>query len=947
MKNQMKLRIRSLFIAAIAFILLCFAEDGAAARPMKNLTGSDGLSDILVNSIYKDPNGYVWLGTESAVDRFDGNALVSFPLPKDSRGRGRVNAVLRVKSGDVYVGSNAGLSIIYNGTEAPQTILSDKISSQVTALATDGRRNLYIATDQGVFRYDLERKTLVKLNLSGELRKPDNRFVDLLASDGRVLWAATAHTLYKYIIESDRAIAYPIPSGECAKLAQKEETLYLGLRGVGVISFDIANSSFGEPVAVGNNLITGLGVDKEFNIYVSTDGEGIFTLSPSSRRVEAHFSTTDSGHPLKSNSVYSLMVDDLGLLWAGHYQMGVEYTPNYRDYFSTYALNKDGSTGPSETSDQVIFDSKRYAVRSVAFDGRKKIIGTRDGLFVTDEQTGTVRRHCTPELRSNMIFCIYPVGNHRFLVGTYNGGMYSLDAATGVISDFDSGGTIDGATTVFSITGDDRGSIWAATSAGLIRFRGGHQPQVFTSRNSPLPEGNVYEIFFDSAGRGWVCTENGMAIWDGESLSANRFPVDFIHKQKIRDIFEDSSHNLYFAPDRGSLFRSDLSLTKYGPVNFSADENVTTMFIVEDKEGWLWLGTDKGLIRYDKKENFHHFNIADGLPNQVFTLCAPLQDANGDLWMGNSSGLIKLDFEKFRLSDADLHHPLTVTDLKSSGKSILSRMRRSRKQFSVNLAGDENDLLVYVSDFSYKSPEHFVTEYLLEGSEETWHRTDGTKPIHLYDLPSGDYRLRLRVQDDPRTEPILNIHKASNSNWALIAIIILLSGGICYTLYIIYKRHYQQRGEYDGEYAGGDGAPGQTSASDTDAEAEKERHVSYKTTRLSDEECKRLLKALNAVMNNDKPYTNPDLKSSDLAAMIGTKSHSLSFLFNQYLKKSFYDYVNEYRVAEFKRLVNESDISRYTLTALSEKCGFSSRASFFRHFKAITGVTPAEFIKNK
>lgn len=64
------------------------------------------------------------------------------------------------------------------------------------------------------------------------------------------------------------------------------------------------------------------------------------------------------------------------------------------------------------------------------------------------------------------------------------------------------------------------------------------------------------------------------------------------------------------------------------------------------------------------------------------------------------------------------------------------------------------------------------------------------------------------------------------------------------------------------------------------------------------------------------------------------------------MKKTFYDYVNEYRVEEFKRLVNETDISRYTLTALSEKCGFSSRASFFRHFKASTGITPSEYIKN-
>ena len=100
-------------------------------------------------------------------------------------------------------------------------------------------------------------------------------------------------------------------------------------------------------------------------------------------------------------------------------------------------------------------------------------------------------------------------------------------------------------------------------------------------------------------------------------------------------------------------------------------------------------------------------------------------------------------------------------------------------------------------------------------------------------------------------------------------------------------------------------------------------------------------------MKHDKPYTNPSLKSNDLARMANTTGHSLSYLFNQYLERSYYDYVNAYRVDEFKRLVRDTDTSRYTLAALAEKCGFSSRATFFRHFKAIAGITPAEYLKQQ
>ena len=106
------------------------------------------------------------------------------------------------------------------------------------------------------------------------------------------------------------------------------------------------------------------------------------------------------------------------------------------------------------------------------------------------------------------------------------------------------------------------------------------------------------------------------------------------------------------------------------------------------------------------------------------------------------------------------------------------------------------------------------------------------------------------------------------------------------------------------------------------------------------------MKIIENIMKTQKPYTNPDLKSSDLARMAGTTGHALSFVFNQYLKKSYYDYINEFRVEEFKRLAAEES-DRYTLSAMAEKCGFSSRASFFRHFKSIAGMTPSEYVKSK
>ena len=97
-------------------------------------------------------------------------------------------------------------------------------------------------------------------------------------------------------------------------------------------------------------------------------------------------------------------------------------------------------------------------------------------------------------------------------------------------------------------------------------------------------------------------------------------------------------------------------------------------------------------------------------------------------------------------------------------------------------------------------------------------------------------------------------------------------------------------------------------------------------------------------IEKNKVYTNADLKMKDLADVLRLSPSKLSQVFNLYLNENYYEFINRYRLDEFKRLIEAGEYHRYTITALSEQCGFK-KSNFFSTFRKVEGMTPAEYLK--
>ena len=259
----------------------------------------------------------------------------------------------------------------------------------------------------------------------------------------------------------------------------------------------------------------------------------------------------------------------------------------------------------------------------------------------------------------------------------------------------------------------------------------------------------------------------------------------------------------------------------------------------------------------------------------------------------------------------------------------------------LNLSEGENNIRVLLSDLSYSSPAYMTYEYKIEGSAEynNWNLLHGISEISIFNLPRGNYKLYVRKVGIPSSEVMLPITITKNFPWVNTIVILCLLILVAALLIMLRQRRKVK------EKVVVEIAPNEIEMDVKDIHDIQDEQK-YSTMHLSDEECKRIVKKLEKIMKHDQPYRRPDLKIADLAEKVETSPNVLSFIFNIYMKSNYYDYINNYRIEAFKELIETADLNKYTLSSIGEKCGFSSRSSFFRSFKKATGTTPAEYIKS-
>ncbi len=898
---------------AIFTLLLCGFVDVASAREyhFRGLTVADGLSDMLVNRIYKDSEGVMWFGSHNSIDRFDGNNIESFSFECDSLNPNikisRVNDIVSSESGQLYVANNIGLWELKKEEGRLVRLFADRMNELVLALHFSEKTGLLVGAESGL--YIINDGQINHIKIEENLFSYYNSIKDIYVDSNQTIWVATQKALSSIDQKSGFAVkTYKDKSGavnSIHRFVKIGDKIYLGTLNDGIFCFDTKSGSYTPYIDVGCSKITALSSDSKGALFVATDGGGVHKISTHDNRVVQSFNSlsNDKG-AIRSNAVYSLLIDERDEMWIGYYQAGVDYT-----------LHQGGMFQISDLSG--LLDTRNISVRSFAEHDNWVAIGAQDEVYLVDKNNGEVTEYHN-QIESNAVLSIL-FHNGLFYIGCYGSGLRVLNPSTKQLLKFPIANPIFTKGIVYSLCTDGDIHLWIATSGGVFCYDATTKSVVrkFTMHNSPLPSNMVYRIFFDTEGKGWLATKNGMVLYDPKTqrVRTELFPKGFVNEEAVRYIYEDSHHNLYFLPDRGGIYRSNLDMSQYQRVDPSLGIHSDKFsFVIEDADGYMWVGSDNGLIRTTKGwDSFSHFGFIDGITESIFPIGAAYINDLGNIYIASPRGLLSYIAQDNALV-SQKNRPLIITSTKVNGEEF--------KNFAgAKLSTDQNSIGFNFSSLAYTKPQSELFETMLEGRDSEWKIMSGGGEASYFNLASGSYKFRVRKMGVPQSEASVefSIGVSYGYIFAMIAIFATLILSIVSCVNIMRERRKH-------------------------AWAEKSKR--YNGMKISNEECEKLLASLNKYMTEQRPYIDVNLKITDLAKGVNTSSTTLSYIFNQYLEIGYNGYVNEFRIARFKELVADDKYSKYTLVAICELCGFSSRATFFRAFKKSVGITPSEYIES-
>ncbi len=749
----------------------CYAQQGYT---VEHFDIDNGLPSSKIICILKDRFGYLWIGTDDGLCKFDG---YRFKLYLQGTGANQIIfSIIEDQSGILWVGTATGLNKYNRTTDSfTQYILPIDTTNVKTSyedpgihtICEDKKGNFWIGTRSALYNFNIKEGifTLVK-DKSGELNKLNGKYIGVIYQDKTGnLWIGTGTYL-----RSDGGLNLFDPSSGIIKqfvhnpsnpkslqqnwvtsiFQDKLGNLWIGTN-EGLDKFEFANQTFihfthddHNPNSLSSNDIKCISEDDSGNLLIATWGGGVNKYNLQSGKFSS-YSLNDNQSENQNMNILSLYMDHSGIIWVGTFNDGL-YKLVLRSKSFLRAQN-------SVKNAERIGNISNLSINAMYRDDNGVIwIGSSDGVksINPDFSTGPAFLKGISAL-NNSIF--KDKTTNKLWFGSVQG-LYVIDLKTKKIIRYlhdphDSNSISDNQIT--SIAEDNNGVIWLGTfSHGIEKYDRNngtfkHFPLNTPDSKSPsFKYEAVFSMLIDSRGFLWVGTYKGLAKFN---LSNETFKWYYPHSNNVDSlwyyyvlgILEDHNGVIWLATAQGLVRynRKSDTFTLFGKSNNLTDEAVYSL--LEDKHGNIWVATNSRISMFNTQtKQFKNFGKSYGLIKYyVYDAC---KDASGNLYFGNYTGISI--FNPDSLYSDNPAPPIVLTDFKISDRSVQLDSSISVKR-NIDLTYRQNEFSIEFSALNFINSYRNQYAYKLEGYDRDWIYCGTRHQATYMNLNYGTYTFRV------------------------------------------------------------------------------------------------------------------------------------------------------------------------------------------------------------
>jgi signal transduction histidine kinase/ligand-binding sensor domain-containing protein/DNA-binding response OmpR family regulator len=786
------MRVKLYIVVSVLFFAYTnnFAQNSQYQFSRLNI--SNGLSHNRVTCIFKDPKGFMWFGTASGLNRYDGYTFKVFKHDvnnKNSVNDDFINNIFEGPDKKLWITTPAGYSFYDPETEQFNNDESSVFHAfklpwypPVSKILHNGNGDFwFLCPDSGLYRYNELKKTATRYYHHHNSRPSlySSFVTDMVQDASGNIWLAyddgvvelfdvkrnaiTYHTDVFKKAANNRGRDYSVTIDSEGDLwvfnPNMDSGVYYYSRRTGRFRYITKESS--ETPLTSNNITNIIQADDGL-MWISTDHGGINVLDKKSRKITYLLNREDDAKSLGQNTAM-LYKDNKGIMWARTLREGISY---YHKNIIRFPLYRHFASDPASL--------KFEDVNKFAGDKNGNLwIGTNGGgLNYFDRKTGkfTQYKHDPGNpnsLSSDIIVSLCIDHDQQLWIGTYFGGLDHFDGKKFVhYKHNDRVPTSIADDRVWNIIEDSSNRLWIGTfAAGLQIFD--RDKQIFSSpfKQTEIRAPYISALFEDTKGNLWVGGYSGI----DKILKNGRGVIHYNYKNNdpnsltgddINSITQDSRGLMWIATRDGlSILNPEtnrfISLTKKDGL---PDNQVLN--VLEDNRGAMWLSTSKGLGRITLtpgngtyKFQFENFDETDGLQGREFTVNAALKTNRGELVFGGSHGFNifdplsihpNIDEPKLIFTGFQLFNKSITANEEVDGHVVLSKAISATQEITLNHS--ENVFTIEFAALNFFNPNKITHQYMMEGFDKGWlTANNATRKATYTNLDGGDYTFKVRA----------------------------------------------------------------------------------------------------------------------------------------------------------------------------------------------------------